>query len=252
MLAKVSHEDRKLRGRRDSLFFLSFFSFHERPLLAGKTSTDCNIQLTVPCGATPLCTTCDVISLDRYLRCLKVMLHGTIRNDDFQCNTTLQFGRNHVVTIQNNDVAMLLYCIALKIVVANRLVQHHLKQPYLNGVRDSVKQARDICRKICRCFEWNHLAALTFLKIFWGSLTFSLKKFCHSQKGRKKTSKKIFKKDEKEEYRRRKPAVKTKDKSQGCSVTFLPTNVSLHAPVQKAHAFAAQFINNIFDNLGSL
>ena len=83
MLAKVSHEDRKLRGRRDSLFFLSFFSCHERPFFSRETSTDCNIQLTVPCGATPLCTTCDVISLDRYLPCLKVMLHGTIRNDDF-------------------------------------------------------------------------------------------------------------------------------------------------------------------------
>ena len=68
--------------RRDSLFFLSFFSRREKPLLPRKTSTNRNI-ITVPVGATPLCTTCDVISLDRYLRCLKVMLHGTIRKDDF-------------------------------------------------------------------------------------------------------------------------------------------------------------------------
>ena len=52
---------------------------------------------------------------------VKVMLHGTIRNDDFQGNTTLQCW-NNVVTIRNNVATMLQRCVALKIVVANRLV----------------------------------------------------------------------------------------------------------------------------------
>ena len=56
---------------------------------------------------------------------LKVMLQGTIRNDDFQRNTVSQWW-NNVVTIPNNVVTMLQRCFALKIVVANRLVQHHL------------------------------------------------------------------------------------------------------------------------------
>ena len=48
---------------------------------------------------------------------LKVMLHGTIRNDDFWRNTALQCW-NNVVTIRNNVAAMLQRCVALKIVVA--------------------------------------------------------------------------------------------------------------------------------------
>ena len=52
---------------------------------------------------------------------LKVMLQGTIRNDDFYCNTELQCW-NNVVTIRNNVATMLQRCVALKIVVANRLV----------------------------------------------------------------------------------------------------------------------------------
>ena len=52
---------------------------------------------------------------------LKVMLHGTIRNDDFSCNKALQCWTN-VATIPNNVVTMLQLCVALKIVVANRLV----------------------------------------------------------------------------------------------------------------------------------
>ena len=57
----------------------------------------------------------------RYNLCFKVMLHGTIRNDDFQPNTGLQCWK-HVVTIQNNVATMLLRCVALNIVVANRHV----------------------------------------------------------------------------------------------------------------------------------
>ena len=52
---------------------------------------------------------------------LKVMLHGTARNDDFQPNTALQCW-NNVATIQNNVGTMLQRYVALKIVVANRLV----------------------------------------------------------------------------------------------------------------------------------
>ena len=51
---------------------------------------------------------------------LKVMLHVTIRNEDFYRNTALQCWNN--VTIQNNVATILQSCVALKIVVANRLV----------------------------------------------------------------------------------------------------------------------------------
>ena len=51
----------------------------------------------------------------------KEMLHGKIRNDYSQRNTALQC-LNNVVTIRNNDTAMLQRSVALKIVVANRLV----------------------------------------------------------------------------------------------------------------------------------
>ena len=52
---------------------------------------------------------------------LKVMLHGAIRNDDFKRNRALQ-GWNKVVTIRNNVATTLQRCVALKVVVANRLV----------------------------------------------------------------------------------------------------------------------------------
>ena len=52
---------------------------------------------------------------------LKVMLHGTIRNDDFQRNPALQCWST-IVTIQNNVATMLQRCVALKIVVADHLV----------------------------------------------------------------------------------------------------------------------------------
>ena len=58
---------------------------------------------------------------------LKAMLHRTIRNDDFERNRALQCW-NSVVTIPNNVATMLQRSVALKIVVANRLVKHHLKQ----------------------------------------------------------------------------------------------------------------------------
>ena len=56
---------------------------------------------------------------------LKVILHGTIRNDDFKLKTALQCS-NSVATIRNNATTMLQRCVALKIVVANLLVYHHL------------------------------------------------------------------------------------------------------------------------------
>ena len=52
---------------------------------------------------------------------LKVMLRGTIRNDDFQRNPALQFW-NNIVTIENNVATMLQRCVSLKIVVADHLV----------------------------------------------------------------------------------------------------------------------------------
>ena len=56
-----------------------------------------------------------------YQRSVKVMLHGTIRNDDFKRNTALQCWSN-VVTIRNNVATMLQRYVALKIVFANRLM----------------------------------------------------------------------------------------------------------------------------------
>ena len=53
------------------------------------------------------------------------MLHATILDDDFYGNTGLQCW-NNVVTILNNFATMLQRCVALKIVVANRLVLNHL------------------------------------------------------------------------------------------------------------------------------
>ena len=52
---------------------------------------------------------------------LKVMLHETIRKDDFLPNAAWQCW-NSVVTIRNNVATMLQRCVALKIVVANRPV----------------------------------------------------------------------------------------------------------------------------------
>ena len=51
-------------------------------------------------------------------RSLKVMLHGTICNHNFQRNTALQYW-NNVATIRNNVATMMQGCVALKIVVAN-------------------------------------------------------------------------------------------------------------------------------------
>ena len=56
-----------------------------------------------------------------YCGCLKVMFHGTFRNDNFQRTTALQ----HCCYIASNGcniVPTLQRCVALKIVVANRLV----------------------------------------------------------------------------------------------------------------------------------
>ena len=57
----------------------------------------------------------------RWVPLLKVMLHGTIRNDDFYYNTALQYWYN-VVTKRNDVATILQRCVTLKIVVANRLV----------------------------------------------------------------------------------------------------------------------------------
>ena len=56
---------------------------------------------------------------------LKVMLPGTIRNDDFQRNPALQCW-NNIVTIQNNVATMLQRCVALKIVVAERIISYNI------------------------------------------------------------------------------------------------------------------------------
>ena len=53
--------------------------------------------------------------------CLKVMLHGTIRNNDFKRNTALHHCGD-IVANGCNFVPTLQLCVALKIVVENRLV----------------------------------------------------------------------------------------------------------------------------------
>ena len=56
-----------------------------------------------------------------YCGCVKVMFHGTFRNDNFRRTTALQ----HCCYIASNGcniVATLKRCVAPKIVVANRLV----------------------------------------------------------------------------------------------------------------------------------
>ena len=81
--------------------------------------------------------------------CLKVMLHGTIRN------TALQYW-NNVVTIRNDVATMLQRCVALKIFVANRLVWHHLKGVGVNYFITafywlagwSNMQSREFCKDI--------------------------------------------------------------------------------------------------------
>ena len=55
------------------------------------------------------------------MEALKVIFRGTIRNDNFLRNTTLQYW-NNVATIRNNVATILQCCVALKIVLANRLV----------------------------------------------------------------------------------------------------------------------------------
>ena len=64
---------------------------------------------------------------------LKLMLHGTIRNHDFQGNTALQCW-NNVVTIRNNIATILQRCVALKMGVANRLLLHHLNRTSITHV----------------------------------------------------------------------------------------------------------------------
>ena len=59
--------------------------------------------------------------MTQFVTGLKVMLHWTIRKDNFQRNTALKCW-NAVVIIQNNVATMLQRCVELKIVIANHLV----------------------------------------------------------------------------------------------------------------------------------
>ena len=56
-----------------------------------------------------------------YKERFKVMLHETIRKDEFYRNTEVQCWTN-VESVRNNVATMLQRCVALKIVVANRPV----------------------------------------------------------------------------------------------------------------------------------
>ena len=68
---------------------------------------------------------------------IKVMLHGTIRNDDFLRNTALQCW-NKVVTIRNNVATMLQRCVVLSQEHCRYSVWNSLGEQKL--VRDSRSQ----------------------------------------------------------------------------------------------------------------
>lgn len=55
------------------------------------------------------------------------MLHDTIHNDDFQYNAALQLHCYNIISNGGNIVAAFQRCVELKIIAANRPVQHHLK-----------------------------------------------------------------------------------------------------------------------------
>ena len=92
------------------------------PTIPKVSIVGCYIARLFAC--TPYCMLLQVVAccweqLLPFVRRLKVMLHGTIRIDDFQRNTALQCW-NNVVTIQNNVATMLQRCVVLKITVENR------------------------------------------------------------------------------------------------------------------------------------
>ena len=71
---------------------------------------------------------------------LKVVLYGTIRNDDFQRNTASQ----HCCDIESNSgnvVSTLQRCVSLKIVVANRLVYITSPQVIHSYLKHCIDQA---------------------------------------------------------------------------------------------------------------
>ena len=104
------------------------------------------------------------------------MLHGTIRKDDFWRNTTLQYW-NNVATIRNNVATMMQRCFVLKIVVANRLVQHHQYQKGIWPHRfatvnllHAFSYAPLTSKLQCRWMRSFHLASDSFtslLDLFW-------------------------------------------------------------------------------------
>ena len=95
-LSRFKKRDRKISRR-------TFTSFIERGIrrfhvvVVQWTSKKCTRKAWCTCRAVVLL--------------IKVMLHGTIRNDDFKHNTTLQCW-NNVVTIWNNVATMLQRCVA--------------------------------------------------------------------------------------------------------------------------------------------
>ena len=81
----------------------------------------CNDESTSLCQWGPYETTMATATAKSKSNRFKVMLHGTILNDNFKRNTELQCW-NNVEIIRTNVATMLQRCVALKIVVANRLV----------------------------------------------------------------------------------------------------------------------------------
>ena len=81
------------------------------------------------------------------------MLHETIRNDDLQRNTALQHCC-HIVQNCYHIVPALQRCVTLRIVVANRLVQHHHRHKH--SCIFEVKRSKNlpvIAGKFCLAFH---------------------------------------------------------------------------------------------------
>ena len=106
-----------------------------------------------------------------------MVLHRTIRNDDFLRSTARQCW-NNVVTIRNNVSTMLQRCVALKMVVGNRLAclsplsnwttatatrTLHKQQTNNNSARASFFLGTFRCTNTTWNYPWNYLIPIFFV-----------------------------------------------------------------------------------------
>ena len=102
---------------------------------------------------------------------VKVMLHGTIRNDDFWGNTALQHCCD-IVSNGCNAVPTLQRCVELKIVVAKSPVQHHLKTESRCWKLISTRKQYAIPINIFDC-DYTYNIILTPIIITWNNQAYS-------------------------------------------------------------------------------